>query len=484
MASFVTAGGSILSYRVGRFSRPMRFNDVGTVREKIHPSLFIRKSLLDYVRAELDERGRRLFFQRVFIFAKNNLSVQPSQPLSQQSGRSQTTLDSMHPETLDFKLIFQMELLRMFIRCDESSVSFNRPTGFFIYMGDYTIIMLECVEDIVGCVCAQLSAVAEKYFLSNKVFLTEDRTEENFFETFHYFRAAPININEKFPANTITDVELMSQQHLQIKDKLHQLCEYLAEKINNEQAVVSTASTIKTLSVHLRRDTDEVLPAAIFNKVIPEVQRIELVLSCNRFYSNVQRFALLYQSIPPELDDEVRTWPLSYNYTPVGVFRYTPYDVNLTFADYGKKEASEAEKESASEVIEEKGGSVTQSLVLKHLLSKIDNTSLASELSKSINVLEAVYFIKSSWDKVEATTVRNCFRKEGFLETYEDLPDFDPEDDIQLAIYARLQEGLDLANDLEGFLQMDQNVFTEDNNIEIQFDQQDDTMDRSESEDE
>ncbi|XP_054737831.1 tigger transposable element-derived protein 6-like [Anastrepha obliqua] len=79
-----------------------------------------------------------------------------------------------------------------------------------------------------------------------------------------------------------------------------------------------------------------------------------------------------------------------------------------------------------------------RSLVLKDLLSKIDNTSSASELSKSINVLEAVYFIKASWDKVEATTVRNCFRKAGFLETYEDLPDFDSEDDIPLAIYTRL----------------------------------------------
>ncbi|XP_053947863.1 tigger transposable element-derived protein 6-like [Anastrepha ludens] len=97
---------------------------------------------------------------------------------------------------------------------------------------------------------------------------------------------------------------------------------------------------------------------------------------------------------------------------------------------------------------------------------------------------EAVYFIKASWDKVEATTVRNCFRKAGFLETYEDPPDFDSEDDIPLAIYTRLQERLDLANDLEGFLQMDQNVFTEDNNIEIQFDQEDDTMDISDSEDE
>ncbi|XP_050339152.1 uncharacterized protein LOC126765585 [Bactrocera neohumeralis] len=121
--------------------------------------------------------------------------------------------------------------------------------------------------------------------------------------------------------------------------------------------------------------------------------------------------------------------------------------------------------------------------VLKHLITKIGDTSSASELSKSINVLEAVYFIKASWDKVEATTIRNCFRKAGFLETLQQPSDFDPEEDISLAVYARLQEGPDLANDFEGFLQINQNVFTEDNNIEIQFEQPDDTMDLSDSED-
>ncbi|XP_049302022.1 tigger transposable element-derived protein 6-like [Bactrocera dorsalis] len=69
-----------------------------------------------------------------------------------------------------------------------------------------------------------------------------------------------------------------------------------------------------------------------------------------------------------------------------------------------------------------------RSLVLKHLITKIGDTSSASELSKSINVLEAVYFIKASWDKVEATTIRNCFRKAGFLETLEHPSDFDPEE--------------------------------------------------------
>ncbi|CAD7000862.1 unnamed protein product [Ceratitis capitata] len=54
--------------------------------------------------------------------------------------------------------------------------------------------------------------------------------------------------------------------------------------------------------------------------------------------------------------------------------------------------------------------------------------------------------------------------------------------DLLLAIYARIHEGLDLAKDLDDFLQIDQNVCTEDNTIEIQFEEQNDVMDNSDSE--
>uniref|UniRef100_A0A0A1XGZ3 Chorismate synthase n=1 Tax=Zeugodacus cucurbitae TaxID=28588 RepID=A0A0A1XGZ3_ZEUCU len=362
---------SISSFKLARFSRPLRFNDP-IVREQ--PECYsIRASLIDYIRQDLQELSRRLFYQRIYIFAKNKLDVEPpslhSRPTptvlpthggSYRSGRrSVISVTSARRDTLDFKILLQMELQHILMHDAENSISGDKPTGLFLYMGDYSLLMFECVEDIVGSFCNQLSVIADKYFYANKVFLTEDRTGETYFQNFHYRRAIPININEKFPPNTVTDVELMSQQHLTIKDKLHELCTTLAEEIQRgqESAVHSTLSSNKGTFTLWRNSLDfgEDLTPTTFNKLLPEVQRIELVLNCNRFYCNVQRRALMYNCIPGELDEKLHTWPIPYNYTPIGVFWHSPYDVNLTFSDYGKKEEQVQEKGSGSEGSEEKG---------------------------------------------------------------------------------------------------------------------------------
>ncbi|CAD6995702.1 unnamed protein product [Ceratitis capitata] len=95
----------------------------------------------------------------------------------------------------------------------------------------------------------------------------------------------------------------------------------------------------------------------------------------------------------------------------------------------------------------------------------MDTVSSALELSRSFNVLEADYFVKAAWNRVE--------------EVDASLSGFTP-----LVIYARTHEGLDLANDFDGFLQIDQNVCAEDNNIENQFEEQSDVMDITDSEEE
>ncbi|XP_053953402.1 uncharacterized protein LOC128860144 [Anastrepha ludens] len=357
MSSFVT-GESINSYKLARFSRPIRYNDP-IVHGKQEQCYTIRKPLVDYIRDDLHEQSRRLFYQRVFIVAKNNMKVEPPTPPPLQSGRSSQSLPSMRMEPADFKMFFQLELQRILTRYAEENVLGVKPTGFFLYMGEYSLLFIECAEDSVGSFCAHLSALADRYFLANKVFLTEDRTAETYFQTFHCRRAASININEKFPAHTTTDVELMSQQHLTIKQKLYALCEALDEKVKRELETVSLKGSVNAkVALSLVKptiDTEELLPAAIFNKLLPEVQRIELVLSCNRFYCNVQRRALMYKSIPAELEANLLTWPIPYNYTPLGVFRHSPYDVNLTFTDHGKKEENEKEKGSDSEGSEQKG---------------------------------------------------------------------------------------------------------------------------------
>lgn len=103
----------------------------------------------------------------------------------------------------------------------------------------------------------------------------------------------------------------------------------------------------ETLSNHIKQydeiDVESILPADPYNKLLPEVQRIELVLKSHRFYRNVKDYAATYHRIPPHQDEDSLFWPIQDNYTPMGIFERSDYDVNLTFADYGK----EAPKENA-----------------------------------------------------------------------------------------------------------------------------------------
>lgn len=92
----------------------------------------------------------------------------------------------------------------------------------------------------------------------------------------------------------------------------------------------------------------------------------------------------------------------------------------------------------------------------------------ASEVSKSINVLDALCFIKTAWDKVEPATIKNCFRKSGFMIQSPILLEFDPEDDIPLSTllnFRALAEHNE-AN-LGDFLTIDSVAHTENDNIEI-----------------
>ena len=51
---------------------------------------------------------------------------------------------------------------------------------------------------------------------------------------------------------------------------------------------------------------------------------------------------------------------------------------------------------------------------MKDILLQMENANLALELSKSINLLDIVYFIHKAWEQVSAETVKNCFRKANF----------------------------------------------------------------------
>ena len=55
-----------------------------------------------------------------------------------------------------------------------------------------------------------------------------------------------------------------------------------------------------------------------------------------------------------------------------------------------------------------------KSLFLKDILLQMENTNFALKLSKSINLLDIVYFIQKACEQLSAETVRNCYRKADF----------------------------------------------------------------------
>ncbi|XP_070562186.1 tigger transposable element-derived protein 6-like [Ptychodera flava] len=56
-----------------------------------------------------------------------------------------------------------------------------------------------------------------------------------------------------------------------------------------------------------------------------------------------------------------------------------------------------------------------QKRLLLTVLSKAEDESLsANEITRTVNVLDACYWIGRSWNEVTAETITSCFRKAGF----------------------------------------------------------------------
>ncbi|XP_070573830.1 tigger transposable element-derived protein 6-like [Ptychodera flava] len=71
--------------------------------------------------------------------------------------------------------------------------------------------------------------------------------------------------------------------------------------------------------------------------------------------------------------------------------------------------------------------------LLRSVLAKIDDASNASEVAKSVNVLDAVYWISGAWRETKEETIRKCFRKGGFrVDTDESDVSEETEDESEL----------------------------------------------------
>ena len=58
--------------------------------------------------------------------------------------------------------------------------------------------------------------------------------------------------------------------------------------------------------------------------------------------------------------------------------------------------------------------------ILCHVLCHIDVASCASELAEKVHIVDAVMWLKSTWDAVTPETIKKCFSKCGIVDTIVD----------------------------------------------------------------
>lgn len=164
----------------------------------------------------------------------------------------------------------------------------------------------------------------------------------------------------------------MGKQHLIIKEKMHSICRHVAASLDplpmSESEVTFTSQPFGSEMAEDEGGEEEadrsrtsqytptkpsnvsvistILPPDTYRKLLPEIQRIELVLASNRFYYTLKEFSELYGTVPFGRDDDSFWWPIQNNYTPPNIFQRTPFDINLTFAEYAAEMARRMQEEA------------------------------------------------------------------------------------------------------------------------------------------
>ncbi|KAI8039448.1 uncharacterized protein LOC128259017 [Drosophila gunungcola] len=402
--------------RVGRMTR----HTVFTLKRPV--SFQVRKSLVDYVDMELADMETAVFYQRIFILAKNchltpveseeKLPVEvvvdqapdgepvESEPVKfvedavpileineddsptttvtadtaripapteevplksaeqekevvthmfrfsdddegeEESGEEEDLeLDVQTPgQPKDFFAIFSERLQELHSQCKASAITSDPICGLYLHMGDYSLLMLESSEDMIGCFTKALADCCDNFWLMNRLFHIEDRVQELFTKDLLFRRIPAVFLNEKFPTSTPTDEYLMGKQHLIIKDKLLAICRLISDGQQMDPDVMSFRESVYDEELPKSKSRSSIqsdhLQIEVYRKHLPEIQRIELVLASTRFYYGLDEFARLYGKVPFAPDEDGLFWPIQNNYTPPHIFRRTPYDINLTFAEY------------------------------------------------------------------------------------------------------------------------------------------------------
>lgn len=102
--------------------------------------------------------------------------------------------------------------------------------------------------------------------------------------------------------------------------------------------------------------------------------------------------------------------------------------------------------------------------VMKRLLSRIDEVSNVFELAKSINCLDAIYWIHEAVEEMPKTVVPNCFKKAGFVFEKQQCEIADdgngPLRELRVVLQ-RIQSNTDNVVSAEEFVNFDDDILTE-----------------------
>lgn len=133
----------------------------------------VRKALNVYMRQELEELGRKTYFQRVYLLAQN-ISEAKLEEYCRDSHLTDSDL-----KQLDFREYFQQHFDEIFAICERKKITMDHLSGLFIVMGStHTYLMIEGAEDMLANFFEELTFVHDRLWTNSRVFLVEDKIGE------------------------------------------------------------------------------------------------------------------------------------------------------------------------------------------------------------------------------------------------------------------------------------------------------------------
>lgn len=159
--------------RAPRYGRQTRHTKQSKFLSKTEGDDFqIRKALNVYMREQLAQQGRKTYFQRVFILARN-IDLKTF---------SEYDMDSLYCsytyKQYDFREYFQKFFDKIFRTCEKKKCTNDQLSGLFICMDTHTYLMIEGAEDMLADFFEELALVHDQLWTESKVFLVEDKIGE------------------------------------------------------------------------------------------------------------------------------------------------------------------------------------------------------------------------------------------------------------------------------------------------------------------